>query len=74
MRQLAGYDGQVAADFRHVIAKQGNGRPSIYSGTMVRSCITSSFPDFTEFAGAVLAGGLEIDVVLYWHRITRRRE
>ena len=29
--ELAGYYGQVAADFRHVIAKQGNGRPSIYS-------------------------------------------
>jgi hypothetical protein len=29
--ELAGYYGQVAADFRHVIAKQGNGQPSIYS-------------------------------------------
>jgi hypothetical protein len=29
--ELAGYYGQVAADFRHVIAKQGNGRLSIYS-------------------------------------------
>jgi hypothetical protein len=28
--ELAGYYGQVAADFRHVIAKRGNGRPSIY--------------------------------------------
>ncbi|SDS18884.1 hypothetical protein [Bradyrhizobium canariense] len=35
--ELAGYYGQVAADFRKVIAKQRNGQSPTYFGTTVRS-------------------------------------
>ena len=35
--ELAGYYGQVAEDFRQVIAKQSNGRASTYFGTTERS-------------------------------------
>jgi hypothetical protein len=35
--ELAGYYSQVAEDFRHVIAKQRDGRTSAYFGTMERS-------------------------------------
>jgi hypothetical protein len=35
--ELAGYYGQVAEDFRQVIAKQRDGRASAYFGTTERS-------------------------------------
>ena len=35
--ELAAYYGQVAEDFRQVIAKQSNGRASTYFGTTERS-------------------------------------